>query len=91
MLAAKEMKPRLLEAAGLLLGVSADKVELIDGQAWIKGKTDTQKVPFTEIVKKLYAERMQPISYGWFKALIQIVILKQVKDKLTTFTATVLT
>ena len=68
MIAAKEMKPRLLEAAGLLLGVPAEKVELIDGQAWVKGETDSKKVPFTEIVKKLYAERLQPISYGWFKA-----------------------
>lgn len=68
MLAAKELRPRLLEAAGMLLGVPADKVELINGVAWEKDGINSKKFSFTEVVNKLYAERLQPIAYGWFKA-----------------------
>ena len=67
-LAAKELKPQLLEAAGLLLGVPAEQVELTNGLAWIKEVNDSKRVTFVEIVNKLYQERMQPIAYGWFKA-----------------------
>lgn len=68
MLAAKELKPRLLEAASMLLGVTADEVELSNGVAWVREKTGSKTFTFVEVVNKLYAESLQPIAYGWFKA-----------------------
>lgn len=67
LLAAKDLKPRLIEAASLLLEAKVEDVKLEEGYAWANSAPD-KKIPFSQVADKLYAERLQPISYGWFKA-----------------------
>ncbi|NCB40258.1 MAG: xanthine dehydrogenase, partial [Erysipelotrichia bacterium] len=69
MLAAAELRPRLLQVAADMLGAaSPDKVELIDGQAFLADDPDGKKIEFKELANKLYAYRLMPSAFGWFIA-----------------------
>jgi CO/xanthine dehydrogenase Mo-binding subunit len=69
MLAAKELRPRLIHVAKDLLGVEKDsEVDLIDGWAFSKRNPDGQKFHFKELAEKLYAYRLMPSAFGWFIA-----------------------
>ncbi|HNX76991.1 MAG TPA: xanthine dehydrogenase family protein molybdopterin-binding subunit, partial [Candidatus Rifleibacterium sp.] len=68
MLAAAELRPRLLQVAADMLGVAMTDVELIDGQAFIKNKRAEKQIGFKELAAKLYAYRLMPSAFGWFIA-----------------------
>lgn len=69
MLAAAELRPRLLQVAVDMLGAkSVAEVELIDGQAFLKNNPQGQKVTFKELAEKMYAYRLMPSAFGWFIA-----------------------
>jgi len=69
MLAAKELKPRLLHVAKDLLGAKTEEeVEIVDGWAFIKSKPDGDRYPFDVLAEKLYAYRLMPSAFGWFLA-----------------------
>ena len=69
MLAAAELKPRLMHVAKDMLGAAAeDEVELIDGYAFLKKAPDGEKIAFKDLAEKLYAYRLMPSAFGWFLA-----------------------
>lgn len=69
MLAAKELRPRLLHVAkDMLSAKSEEEVELIDGWAYLKADPDKEKISFKELALKLYAYRLMPSAFGWFLA-----------------------
>ncbi len=69
MLAAAELRPRLLQVATDMLGAAnAEEVELIDGYAFLKKSPEGKKIDFKELAEKLYAYRLMPSSFGWFIA-----------------------
>lgn len=69
MLAAAELRPRLLQVAADMLGAAnINLVELVDGFAFLKAKPDGQKISFKELAEKLYAYRLMPSAFGWFVA-----------------------
>jgi len=69
MAAAKELRPRLLDAAAGLLGASGtDVVELVEGAAFIKGRPQDKRIAYTDVVKELYHRRLQPSAFGWYIA-----------------------
>lgn len=69
MLAAAELRPRLLQVAADMLGAtSTAEVELIDGQAFLIKDPKGQKIGFKELAAKLYAYRLMPSAFGWFIA-----------------------
>ena len=69
MLAAEQLRPRLLQVAAEQLGAkSSDAVELIDGTAFLKAEPDGKKIGFRELAEKLYAARLMPSAFGWFIA-----------------------
>ena len=69
MLAAKELRPRLLHVAKDMLSAEKDSdVELIDGFAYLKNDPDKEKISFKELAEKLYAYRLMPSAFGWFLA-----------------------
>jgi CO/xanthine dehydrogenase Mo-binding subunit len=66
MLAAAELRPRLLQvAADMLAAKSAAEVELIDGEAFIRNNPQGQRIGFRELAEKLYACRLMPSAFGW--------------------------
>ncbi len=68
MIAAAELRPRLLHVAGdMLEAASPEDVELIDGFAFLKSNPD-KKIGFKELAAKLYAYRLMPSAFGWFIA-----------------------
>ncbi len=68
MLAAKELRPNILESAAILFGVTADEVEVADGKAFLKKDPNGKTFTFPEVCMNLYLERLKPCAYGWFKA-----------------------
>lgn len=69
MLAAAELRPRLLQVATDMLGASsASEVELIDGVAFLKKNPEGKQISFKELAEKLYAYRLMPSAFGWFIA-----------------------
>ncbi len=69
MLAAAELRPRLLQVAADMLGASSSgDVELIDGLAFLKKNPEGKKISFKELAEKLYAYRLMPSAFGWFIA-----------------------
>ncbi len=69
MLAAAELRPRLLQVAADLLGAaSINDVELIDGNAFLKSNPAAKQIGFKELAAKLYAYRLMPSAFGWFIA-----------------------
>lgn len=69
MLAAAELRPRLLQVATDMLGArSADEVELIDGVAFLRTDPQGRQIGFKELAEKLYAYRLMPSAFGWFIA-----------------------
>ncbi len=69
MLAAEQLRPRLLQAAAELLGApGTDAVELIDGKAFLKADPNGKQFGFRELAAKLYAIRLMPSAFGWFIA-----------------------
>ena len=68
MMAAKELKPRLIHVAADILGAKEDEVEIMDGFAFLKKDPDGKKVGFKELAEKIYAYRLMPSAFGWFIA-----------------------
>jgi CO/xanthine dehydrogenase Mo-binding subunit len=69
MLAARELRPRLLHVAKDMLGVSNEEdVELVDGWAYSKKDKEGKRIHFSELAEKLYAYRLMPSAFGWFIA-----------------------
>ena len=69
MLAAAELRPRLLQVAADMLGAtSTADVELIDGNAFLKSDPAAKQIGFKELAAKLYAYRLMPSAFGWFIA-----------------------
>lgn len=69
MLAAAELRPRLLQVAADMLGAkSAAEVELIDGRAFLKSCPKGQQIDFKDLAEKMYAYRLMPSAFGWFIA-----------------------
>lgn len=69
MLAAAELRPRLLQVAADMLGAAAiSEVELIDGYAFLVKDPAGKKIGFKELAEKLYAYRLMPSAFGWFIA-----------------------
>ncbi len=69
MLAAAELRPRLLQVAADMLGAATiSEVELIDGYAFLVKDPLGKKIGFKELAEKLYAYRLMPSAFGWFIA-----------------------
>lgn len=69
MLAAAELRPRLMHVAKDMLGAATeDEVELIDGFAFLKKAPNGEKISFKDLAEKLYAYRLMPSAFGWFLA-----------------------
>lgn len=69
MLAAEQLRPRLLQVAADMLGAkTTDAVELIDGKAFLKTDANGKQIGFRELAEKLYAYRLMPSAFGWFVA-----------------------
>lgn len=69
MLAAAELRPRLLQVAADMLGAATtNEVELIDGFAFLLKEPAGRKIGFKELAEKLYAYRLMPSAFGWFIA-----------------------
>ncbi len=69
MLAAEQLKPRLLQVAADMLGApGTDAVEIIDGKAFLKAEPTGKQIGFRELAAKLYAYRLMPSAFGWFIA-----------------------
>lgn len=66
--AARELKPRLLDAAAGLLGAKPDQIELAEGVAFDKTGTQEKRVDYADVVKELYMRRLQPSAFGWYIA-----------------------
>ena len=66
--AAKELKPRLIEAAAGLLGAKPEEVDLVEGVAFVKTARETKRVAYADIVKEFYLRRLQPSAFGWYIA-----------------------
>jgi CO/xanthine dehydrogenase Mo-binding subunit len=69
MVAAAELRPRLLHVAKDMLGVEKEEdVELIDGWASSRKNKKGEKFHFKELAEKLYAYRLMPSAFGWYIA-----------------------
>lgn len=69
MVAAAELRPRLLHVAKDMLGAAREEdVELVDGWAFSKKNANGQKIHFKELAEKLYAYRLMPSAFGWYIA-----------------------
>ena len=69
MLAAEQLRPRLLQVAADMLGATgSDAVELVDGKAFLKADPNGRQIEFRELAAKLYAYRLMPSAFGWFIA-----------------------
>ncbi|MDD3147090.1 MAG: xanthine dehydrogenase family protein molybdopterin-binding subunit [Candidatus Riflebacteria bacterium] len=69
MLAAAELRPRLLQVAAKMLdAASIADVDLIDGKAFLKNQPDKKQIGFKELAEQLYVCRLMPSAFGWFVA-----------------------
>ena len=66
--AAKELKPRLLEAAAGLLGAKPDEIDLAEGVAFVKTAPNGKTAVYADVVREMYQRRLQPSAFGWFIA-----------------------
>lgn len=68
MLAAKELRPRLITVAKKLLEAKDEQdIEISNGFAFLKSSSD-KKIPFEKLADEFYSMRLMPSAYGWFVA-----------------------
>ena len=66
-IAVKELKKKITEAAIELYQCKAEDVSVVDDEILIKTK-EPKKIPFSEFAKSMYGKRIYPYALGVFKA-----------------------